>query len=170
MKPQDPQRPAEPAPARWLIIDGYSLLYRDTELASVRETSFNLARELLLRKVERIGRVQAERITVVFDGRQEGNREKVPGRVEVIYSPAHQTADTVIERLVHHSPAPERITVVTSDRAERETITAAGAFAMSCAAFLDEQKQDQLDARSRIKSTSQLGKPRLGDFFPKLET
>jgi predicted RNA-binding protein with PIN domain len=123
-----------------LVIDGYSLLYRDDEsLARHHAGRPAAARRLLVRKVERVAPQLARRVTVVFDGRDRGGpgEEFVGGVVEVLFSPASLTADSVIERLVSGDPDPGGILVVCSDRAERETVEAAGASSMSCGDFLE---------------------------------
>ncbi len=120
----------------------------------------------IARKIARVAANQAERVTVVFDGRQSGASDFPSGPIEVLFSPAHQTADTLIERLVHQDANPARITVVTNDRAERDTVTAAGAFAMSCAACLDEWDIREKETKRRAPAAHALP-PKLGDFFPK---
>ena len=60
-------------PYRWLIVDGFSLLYRDEKLAAVlRAGRLFEARRLLVQRLDRIAGALAERTTVVFDGRREG--------------------------------------------------------------------------------------------------
>ena len=154
---------------RRLIIDGYSLLHRDPALARSLESNVRLAREQLIRKIDRLGAALAGRVELVFDGRAEGGKSPDDtSAIHVLYSPGHQTADTVIERLVHEDADPAGICVVTSDRSERETITAAGAQAMSCAAFLE--KLDALSRETRRKTGTPptgAGRFTLGDAFPR---
>jgi predicted RNA-binding protein with PIN domain len=149
---------------RWLIVDGYSLLHRDPQLAPSLDSNLQFARRQLIKKIERLG--IAERTTVVFDGRGAGKSEE-PCSIEVLFSPAHQTADTVIERLVHSEADTAGVMVITSDRAERETVTAAGAQSMSCANFLEWLSADDASTASKIKQQAKLGKNTLGDFFPR---
>jgi uncharacterized protein len=106
---------------------------------------------------------------VVFDGTGKG-RETEAGRssVEVVFSPGHHTADTVIERLVHEAPDPGGILVVTSDRAERETVDAAGAHSMGCGDFLvwcDQQRHALASTAGVLRRKTP--KSTLGDFFPR---
>ena len=148
----------------WVLIDGYSLLHRDPELAPMIGQNLDLARQLLLRKADRIAGPWAERVTVVFDGKQSKQTlcaEHID--VEVLFAPAKYTADTVIERLVMAALDPGRVLVVTSDRAERETVMAAGADSMSCGHFLN---QDQPVRTAPGYSSKSKGKPfTLGDCF-----
>lgn len=152
----------------WLIVDGYSLLHRDPDFAGKIKGNLQSARQQMLRKMEKTATIFSGRVTVVFDGKESGGGDaSQTSPLEIIFSPAHQTADTVIERLVSEAVDRSGILVVTSDRLERETVTAAGAQAMSCASFLEMQSDDRAHVREKLKRQSRVGKPTLGDFFPK---
>jgi len=151
---------------QWLIIDGYSLLHRDGEMTEIRNRDWMLARQRLVRKIEQSADSLAPRTTIVFDGRRGGPAEEFSSpSVEVVFSPAHQSADTVIERLVTHHPQSDTVLVVTSDRGERETVTAAGAAVMSCAQFLDHCRTRRRRPPGRGPSGLS-SRPTLGDYFP----
>ncbi len=153
----------------WLLIDGYSLLHRIEGRGTARRRLNGLARDHLVRDLEELGGGLADRITVVFDGTGKGT-ETEAGRsaVEVVFSPGHQTADTVIERLVNDAPDPGGILVVTSDRAERETVGAAGANSMGCGDFLSlcEQQRHALASTAGVMRRK-TPKSTLGDSFPR---
>ncbi len=152
-----------------LIIDGYSLIHRDPETKRIVADNLRRAREVLVEKISRTATAMAQQVTVVFDGQQSGASS--PGgiqAIEIIYSSSGQTADTVIERLVHQATNPANWLVVTNDRRERETVLAAGVQTMSCAVFLEEctrmaRQQTQSMARNALRQPG----PKLGDFFPK---
>lgn len=151
----------------WLIVDGYSLLHRDPELAPALHADLTLARQRLVRKIEEVAGVIADRTTVVFDGTAAGAGEGYESAaVEAVFSPQHLTADTVIERLVHDAPDPERILVVTSDLAERHTVAAAGAQTMSCTDFLAALGEQRRQVTRRSAARGKAPGARLGDFFP----
>lgn len=151
-----------------IIIDGYSLLYRAGPPPSRSEkASFALARDALVRRLERLAGRLAVKITIVFDGRGErlAPGDLPSGPIEVLFSAGSQTADTVIERIVAADADPSRITVVTSDRRERETVEAAGARTISCGDFLAlcddaEREMPRLARRTSVPPTT------LGDLFP----
>ena len=150
----------------WLIIDGYSLIHRDPQLKQLIPHNFAEARSKLIRKLETGSGVSASRVTVVFDGQSGGlSHEQGTSATEVYFSPANATADTVIERWTVAYASTMNILVVTSDRLERETVTAAGAQCMSCAGFLDKlsgQRSSMAHTLSRKKPPSFT----LGDAFP----
>ncbi|MFH0907354.1 MAG: NYN domain-containing protein [bacterium] len=154
---------------RKLIIDGYSLLHRDPELAPLLAGNLMTARQRLIQSVERIAGTLSDKTTIVFDGRGKEFPLAVDSTlVEIVFSPPDKTADTVIERLVHADTQPEEILVVTSDRGERETVTAAGAEVMSCAQFIDLSRRKDTETKHTARKMQQSRpKPTLGDFFPK---
>lgn len=150
---------------RRLIIDGYNLLYRDPALHPGRARDLQTAREQLIRKIDRLADALAERVEIVFDGRAASHEQVKTGKVRLIYSPAHKTADTVIEQIVHTAPAPEEICVVTTDRPERETVAARDAQTMSCISFIEWlERLDKEVARHQQKPPKR--RFTLGDCFP----
>lgn len=153
--------------ARWIIIDGYSLLHRRGK-PGARPGNLQTARQHLIRKLEDVAGALAERITVVFDGTGKGGREGYEASsIDVVFSPADKTADTIIERIVHEAGDPAGILIVTSDRLERETTSASGADTMSCGDFLDlcERTRNEFSRQAGGRRGKHSGS-KLGDFFP----
>ncbi len=149
----------------WLIIDGYNLLHQHEELARLLRSDIMTARHRLVRLIESTALRMASRTTVVFDGREAGTDAALTTeQMEVFFSPQNLSADSVIERLVCRFPFPERILVVTSDRAEHATVSGAGAQVMSAEEFL---ARCEADRNRRIAGRTPPGRqPRLGDHFP----
>lgn len=136
---------------KWLIIDGYNLIHRPGDYRPGNYRNGNGPHDLagkrrcLIQLLEKTVGILAERITVVFDGRSNGDGrsgerpdELESSVVEVLFSPRSKTADTVIEQLVFQAGAMGGIVVITSDRLERETTEAAGAQTMACSVFCDQ--------------------------------
>ncbi len=150
-----------------LLIDGYSLLYRDPALDKLRLGDFRKARESVIRRIDRLSSALAPLVELVFDGRDQGSREQVDvSSLHLIYSPAPRTADSLIEEMVAASPDPVNICVVTSDRLERDVVTAAGAEAMSCAAFLERLDELERNVSRTLKTSAATKRFTLGDAFP----
>lgn len=150
----------------WLIIDGYNLLHQDAALDG-RRADLQTARQRLVRRVERAAPEMAPRITVVFDGRESGRDPSLAApHLEVVFSPAHLTADGVIERMVSDAKNPERILVVTSDRVEEQIVSSAGAMVMSCLAFISRCDAAEGAPVSRRGAPRGAAGSKLGDFFP----
>ncbi len=128
-----------------LIIDGYNVLrsgsrYRDIVAANPDYTddAFNTARETLINDVINYAGYGSQAI-IVFDGAHNRYSEGQPqtvGGVKIIFSPAGQPADHVIEKLAHD--ARERMVealVVTSDATIQDTVFGGGIDRMSAEGF-----------------------------------
>ncbi len=151
---------------RRLIIDGYSLLYRDDSLARLRPDNMRLAREQLIRKIDRLSDALAPVVELVFDGRASSRERIDTGHLQIIYSPGDKTADTVIEQMVHTDAAPADVCVVTSDRLECDTVSAAGAQVMSCLSFLEWLDRLGREVVRHQKKSAPSRRFTLGDMFP----
>jgi predicted RNA-binding protein with PIN domain len=69
---------------------------------------------------------------VVFDGRGLSvSQEAQPGEIQIFYSRAGQTADSIIERLASKYAQRFRLVVATGDFLEQETTSASGAETVS---------------------------------------
>jgi predicted RNA-binding protein with PIN domain len=154
--------------AHWLIIDGNNLIHATPALMESAGRDFNMARQRLVHQLDELVHVLAERITVVFDGTLGGKQTGYESSaVEVIFSPSHFTADSVIERLAVHAADRSNVTVVSSDSLERHTVEAGGVNTLSCRSFLDEMRQAQANLRRRLTETARPSrKNALGDLFP----
>ena len=157
-------------PERWVLIDGYNLIHRDTAaVAGLQGGRLLEARRRLVRRIENIAPQLGSRVTIVFDGRETGgpDPEMPAGPVEVVFSPSHVSADTWIERTAHLHAARAPMLVVTSDRLERDAATAAGADTLGCGDFLDLCRRiEETLAHSIRRPAPPSARPTLGDFFP----
>ena len=126
---------------RWILVDGYSVLHFWPQLRKLAGRSLEHQRDALIRILRQYGDARGCRVTVVFDGyaakRKPDKTAPTPG-VEVFYSDTGKTADDVIERLVGSAEHPGRITVITSDNLERQTVETLGAASQSTEVFEQE--------------------------------
>ena len=142
---------------RLLIVDGYNVLrsgsrYRWQPRADEDYTDdfFNTARERLINDVANYAGRDMGAI-IVFDAADnelsEGSRTKIGG-VQVIFSPAGQSADKVIEKLAHDARERQVETlVVTSDATIQDTVFGNGVDRMSADGFSHEVALYYKDAR-----------------------
>lgn len=149
-----------------VIVDGFSLLHRDAALRPLLDGQPALARHQLVRKAEACGLALGNAVTVVFDGRKGLNDAFVGFRAEVVFSPPHLSADGVIERMVAAAAEPALLLVITSDRIERDTVSAAGADTMSAGDFLEQGQRAAQTQRRPPAGGARPRAARLGDFFP----
>ncbi len=138
-----------------LIVDGYNVLrsgdrYRQISVPDYTDDAFNTARETLINDVVNYAGHDWHAI-IVFDGAQNalstGVTESVGG-VRIMFSPAGQSADKVIEKLAHD--ARERrieVLVVTSDATIQDTVFGFGVDRMSANGFSHEMGMYYEDVR-----------------------
>jgi predicted RNA-binding protein with PIN domain len=124
--------------AEYLIVDGHSVIFAWPELRKLHARRTSLAREALTKRLRDYQDWTGTRVAVVFDGK--GSSVSVnldPGEIQIFYSRAGQTADSIIERLASKF----KLLVATSDVLEQETASACGAECISAEALrwlLDE--------------------------------
>ena len=127
-----------------LIVDGYNVLrsgerYKTTAFGpDYTDDAFNTARERLINDVVNFAG-RDWRAIIVFDGAKNefstGETQTIGG-VRIMFSPAGQSADKVIEKLAHD--ARERMVetlVVTSDATIQDTVFGGGVDRMSANGF-----------------------------------
>ena len=118
--------------ARYLIVDGHSVIFAWPELRKLHARRSSLAREALLKQLRDYQDWTGVRVVAVFDGK--GKKVEAisdPAEVQVFYSRSGQSADSIIERLASKYGKRFDLTVATSDSMEAETVHACGAESIS---------------------------------------
>lgn len=124
-----------------ILIDGYSLLHAWPELTAGRPPHAAESRDALVRVLRQYQDSVRTPITVFFDGPNAriGTDEAVStAHLEILFSKAGQTADSLIERTVQRLQPYGEPLVITNDRAERHTVHAFGAATSDCGNFIRE--------------------------------
>jgi uncharacterized protein len=117
-----------PERARYLIVDGHSIIFAWPELHKLHERRSSLAREALIKQLRDYQDWTGVHVVIAFDGKaQKISAISDPGDVQIFYSRSGQTADTIIERLASKYAEKFKLMVATSDSMEAETIHACGA-------------------------------------------
>ena len=117
-----------PQRARYLIVDGHSVIFAWPELRKLHVRRSSLAREALIKRLRDYQDWTGVNVVVVFDGKgRKIEATSDPADVQVFYSRKGQTADAIIERLASKYAKHFELTVATSDSMERETVQACGA-------------------------------------------
>lgn len=118
--------------ARYLIVDGHSVIFGWPELERMHARRSSLARDALVRKLRDYQDYTGIRVVVVFDGSGTvASEASEPHGIQVFYSRAGQTADAIIERLASKYGEKFDLIVATADLLERETASACGADCIS---------------------------------------
>jgi uncharacterized protein len=117
---------------QYLLVDGHSVIFAWPELRLLHERRTSLAREALIRQLRDFQDWSGTQVVVVFDGRGSTvSQQAEPGEIQVFYSRAGQTADSIIERLTSKYAERFRLIVATGDYLEQETASASGAETIS---------------------------------------
>lgn len=112
----------------YLIVDGHSVIFAWPELRELHARRTSLARDALVRQLRDYQDWTGVRVIAVFDGRGHAvDAIAEPGEIQIFYSRAGQTADSIVERLASKYASQFRLLVATSDYLEQETVAACGA-------------------------------------------
>ena len=142
-------------------IDGYNVIHHCPELQALAQADYEAARNRLLELAVQFRGATGARMSIVFDGR--GDRPQTDASsaatagVEILYSPGHQSADTVIERAVYAAEDRRRIVVVSGDRGLRELCRALGTLVMAPGHFLTEVQAAERELRTTAERLGQPG-------------
>ncbi|MGI6045360.1 MAG: NYN domain-containing protein [Eggerthellaceae bacterium] len=138
-----------------LIVDGYNALrsgsrYRRITDPDYTDDTFNQARDRLINDVINYSGNDWHAV-IVFDGGGNEYSEGKPtavGGVEIVFSPAGQSADKVIEKYAHEAREHHVETiVVTSDASIQDTVFGDGVDRMSAEGFSREVARYYEEAR-----------------------
>ena|SRR5215467_13603257 len=122
--------------ARYLIVDGHSVIFAWPELRRLHARRSSLAREALIKQLRDYQDWTGVRVVIVFDGRgPKVEASSDPGEVQIFYSRTGQTADAIIERLASKYAKRFELMVATCDSMEAETVQACGAESISSEAL-----------------------------------
>jgi uncharacterized protein len=117
-----------PWSARYLIVDGHSIIFAWPELRKRHARRSSLAREELIKQLRHYQDWTNVRVVIVFDGKgRKIDATSDPGDVQIFYSRGGQTADAIIERLASKYAKRFELMVATADSMEGETVQACGA-------------------------------------------
>lgn len=124
-------------------IDGYNffhVFYARNRKALVND-DLEMARERVVNYLKEFSALSGSRVTIVFDGRKfKGEKDhrvsKDDTTVRVVYAPPNTDADSVIESYVYREHNKDRIYVVSSDLALRQTCLGMGVSVMKPENFM----------------------------------
>jgi len=117
-----------PERARYLIVDGHSIIFAWPELRKLHARRSSLAREALIQQLRNYQDWTGVCVVVVFDGKgRKISATSEPGEVQIFYSRSGQQADSIIERLASKYAKRFELMVATSDSMEAQTVQACGA-------------------------------------------
>ena len=136
---------------KYLLVDGYNIIFAWEELKTLSETSLDSARTKLMDIMCDYQGYKDCIVIIVFDAyKVQGNKGEVQkyNNIHIIYTKEAETADQYIEKAVHKIAKKHDVTVATSDALEQMIIWGEGARRLSARdlqAELTNLKNDMRD-------------------------
>ena len=123
---------------KYMLVDGYNLIFAIDELNDLAKTNVDAARDKLKDMLCNYQGMKHMNVIVVFDAyRVKGHPVSIEEyhNIKVVYTKEAQTADAYIEKFTHEFKGRYDITVVTSDGLEQVIIRGAGCKLISSREF-----------------------------------
>lgn len=167
-------RTFKPKPRRdkYILVDGYNVIFAWEELSNLAKSSIDGARGRLLDIMCGYQAAAGAELIVVFDAyRVKGHDTEFLDyhNIHVVYTKEAQTADSYIERFAHENVARYDITVVTSDGLEQIIIRGEGCALISSREFENTVREacDRLVREyGERQGAKDSGKNYLGEYLP----
>ncbi|MBQ3065892.1 MAG: TetM/TetW/TetO/TetS family tetracycline resistance ribosomal protection protein [Clostridia bacterium] len=142
----------------YLLVDGYNIIFAWDELKKIAHDSLDLARQTLIHILSNYQGYRKCNLILVFDAYRvkdgRGSVERHAG-IYVIYTRAHETADTYIEKITYNIGKERRVRVATSDALEQVIILGHGATRVSANGLYEEVCRTTEELELLIESINQ---------------
>lgn len=138
---------------KYLLVDGYNLIYAWPELKEVLDVNLDGARGKLLDILSNYKAMTDYNVIAVFDAYKVKGHEVTASdylNIHQVFTAEAQTADAYIERFTHEHGKKYDITVVTSDGLEQVIIRGAGAKLLSSREFIEEVERRANELRQKF--------------------
>ena len=149
------------AKEKYLLVDGYNIIFSWDELRDLSEVNITSARNALMDILSNYQGYKKDTVILVFDAyKVEGN----PGQVfkyhniYVVYTKEAETADQYIEKTVHRMNRKYEVTVATSDALEQVIILGQGGQRLSAQGLKEEVEQTCREIRKILEERRETDK------------
>ena len=137
---------------RYLLVDAHSVIFAWPELHALHRQRNALARGELVKRLTSYQDATGQKVVAVFDGKGTKSSEaSEAGGIQIFYSSAQHTADSIIERLVAKYAAEHEMMVVTNDALEQQTVVTFGGIAISVDTFRRWMEEAERDISRRLQ-------------------
>ena len=140
-RPATEEIPIRPPKEKYIIVDGYNMIFAWEDLAAQARADLDAARRQLCDRLSSYAGYTKCRLVVVFDGwKQKGN----PGQktqfhnIQVVYTKEGETADAYIEALADQIGTNYAVRVASSDSLVQLSSFRSGVLRMSARELLEE--------------------------------
>ncbi|MBR3076969.1 MAG: NYN domain-containing protein [Oscillospiraceae bacterium] len=165
----EPERPLpERKVTKYLVVDGFNVIYAWPELAALAETDFQQAQERLMEILANYAAFTRTETVLVFDAYKvkggKGERFDYHG-VRVVYTRENETGDAYIERLLHDIGKNEQLRIVTSDNLIQISALRSGVLRQSAREFGEEIDRIYGDIEQFLRSHNRDKMGTIGEQF-----
>ncbi len=139
---------------KFIIVDGYNIIFAWEELAALAKEDLEAARRRLCDILSSFAGFTKCRLVVVFDGyKQKGNpgEKQQLHNIQVVYTREGETGDAYIEALVHDIGCNYNIRVASSDALVQLSSFRTGVLRMSARELWEEVCDAQKDMKKFLK-------------------
>ena len=140
-----------------IIVDGYNFIFNYYKAKKISSDDLTYLRDRLVSDLSQYKNYKGCSMIVVFDakkGQGTGQRREISGQIEVIYSGSGETADTIVEKLVHVKTDFQNIYVITSDYAQQKVVFKSNIYRKSIREFTIELNDFKRKLREKIAQNS----------------
>jgi len=140
-----------------IIVDGYNFIFNYYKAKKISSSDLSYLRDRLISDLSQYGNYKDCSMIVVFDainGQGTGNSREFSEQIEVIYSRSGETADTIVEKLVHIKPDFQNIYVITSDYTQQKVVFKNNIYRKSIREFTIELNDFRRKLRGKIADNS----------------
>lgn len=144
---------------KYLLIDGYNVIFAWEELNELAKTNIDSARDRLLDIMCNYQGIKKCNLIVVFDAYRVENHQTEffdYHNIHVVYTKEAETADQYIEKFAHENGRKYDVTVVTSDGLEQIIIQGQGCTLISAREFKEHIKVNDELIREKISQSVSL--------------
>lgn len=156
---------------KYLLVDGYNILFAWEELNELSKTSVDAARGKLLDILSNYQGIRKINLIVVFDAyKVQGHKTEIFDyhNIHVVFTKEAETADAYIEKFSTENASKYDITVATSDGLEQIIIRGQGCALLSARDFAEEIKAASETNRKDYEAKQTKERIFLMDLVPEL--
>ena len=157
----------DPDKKRYVFIDGYNLLFADSELKKLARRNIDAARSKLIDMMADYESYTGTEVLIVFDAymnsEQREKRSSEKG-VEVIYTDYTVTADAYLEKMANEIGRNDYVKVVSSDNLVRIGVFRSGVTCSSCSLFLEEIRNTKNEITEFLRKNNMRADTRISDI------
>ena len=163
----------KPRAPKYLLVDGYNVIFAWPELRELAEVNIDGARGKLQDILCNYQAIKQIEIILVFDAYRvtgHGTEFMDYQNIHVVYTKEAETADYYIEHFAHENSKRYDITVVTSDGLEQVIIRGAGCALISSREFEEEVKNasENFSLEYEQRAKKEVEKTYFGEFLPQI--